>query len=609
MRIKGLSKFWMILLPLVLVLGVAVACGDDDPTASSPSATGTSSAVVPTSPSVSVTEPEIEPAFAEYWQPPTDYYGDVVRGGTLRINYEDPLEHGNSWGAGSGVAYNLRAPVHNSIVQEDPYNEGIIIPDLARGWTFHDDGLGVTFVFHEGIQWHNGEPFTCEDARFSIATMATGNGLTASSMAAQLTAVDVDATECLNDLELSLRLNQVSATILVALSDRAAHIFNKAWFEAGGEEAMFNDMSVGTGPFMWEAGQSLGVDEQVYVRNPNYFKEGLPYVDKMILYGILDESAQQARHLAHQTDWHWVRNFGQYDAYVAHDQIETTIRPTRGHHSIWLNNNNPPLDNPEVRKAIFMGIDRDAGIRVLLDGHGSTGFMMAPGGWDLGESAGCGVPGWCTATDMDAQRQEAIAILEAEGFDFDQEFLFTVESDEQVTARATFVQEQLKLMGIKTKFEVVETVAYREKESQGKWGDILPRNDTMPADDPSLGMGYYFRCNSPNNHWTPTSDGVFECDDKMESLLDQASAVTDPTERKKVSDEIQLYAMEQYWKFPLYWEQEAVAYWPEVRGYAHHAHPSGSYRRFEHMWMDPDHADDKGASGQMYGSPGGISGP
>ena len=86
---------------------------------------------------------------------------------------------------------------------------------------------------------------------------------------------------------------------------------------------------------------------------PNYFKEGLPYLDELTILGILDESAQLVRQLAHQSDWHWVCTFGQYDEYVDHDQILTVIKATRGHHSIWLNSNNPPFDNVNVRQAIF----------------------------------------------------------------------------------------------------------------------------------------------------------------------------------------------------------------------------------------------------------------
>lgn len=98
---------------------------------------------------------------------------------------------------------------------------------------------------------------------------------------------------------------------------------------------MFQDLGIGTGPFMWEDGQSVGIDEQRFVKNPNYFKGdgALPYLDGLVLFGILSEATQRATMLAHEGDWHWVRNFGQYDAYVDHDQINTVIRATRGHHS------------------------------------------------------------------------------------------------------------------------------------------------------------------------------------------------------------------------------------------------------------------------------------
>ena len=47
--------------------------------------------------------PREAPSFASYWKPPTSFYGEPVYGGTLRINYEDPLEHANVWGARSGT--------------------------------------------------------------------------------------------------------------------------------------------------------------------------------------------------------------------------------------------------------------------------------------------------------------------------------------------------------------------------------------------------------------------------------------------------------------------------------------------------------------------------
>ena len=259
---------------------------------------------------------------ASYWKPPTDFYGDPVYGGTLRINYEDPLEHANAWGARTGAAMRYRVPTHDNLIQDNPYDPSApFIPGLAYGWTVDDDLKGVTFFLKDNVQWQNGEPFTCEDARFSYETMITGEGLTGSYMKNRLSDVDLNALECVDDYTLKFRFMVPSAVPLLNFGKIESMIFNKAWFQAGGENVMFQDAAIGTGPFIWAEGQLVGVDEQHFDRNPNYHVDGLPYVDEVVVFGILDESAQQAAMLAHQTDWHWVRNFGQYDQYVKHDQI------------------------------------------------------------------------------------------------------------------------------------------------------------------------------------------------------------------------------------------------------------------------------------------------
>jgi ABC-type transport system substrate-binding protein len=541
---------------------------------------------------------------ADYWKPDTGFYGDPVYGGTLRINYEDPLDHANLWGAHSGVTVRYRMPTMNSLVAENPYQAGEIIPDLAKSWVQDNDLSGINFKFEDDIKWHNGADFVCEDARFSIETMATGNGISAAELGGTLSFIDVGESKCDADGSLSLRFNGPNSTALFAFVNRAFLIFNKDWFEVGGEDVMFNDVSVGTGPFVWALGQSVGNDRQIFEKNPNYFKDGLPYVDRVELFGILDENIQLATMLSRQTDWHWVRNFGQYDSYVNNDQIQTVIRATRGHHEVWLNERDAPFDNVKVRQAIMMGIDRDAGVKVLLDGHGGTGFIMPPGSaWELSDTQGCAVAGWCEPSGgYEAQRQEAITILEAENFPFDETFTFTVESDEQVVARATFIQEQLRLLGVNTDFDLVETVAYREQETTGTWGEIKPGNTTMPADDPFLGMAFYFGCASSRNFSTPGTP----CDETSETLLAQLASTVDQAARKAISDELQLYLMGRYVKFPLYWEQEAVAFWPDVRGYYHHPQPSGAFVRWEQLWLDPSHKNDRGFSGQTGGVPGGI---
>ena len=580
------------------------------PEAAAPADTQGAQPVAPTAESQAVAPPvddataapRYAPSFASYWEPATDFYGQPVYGGTLLINTHSELSNGNIWGA-SEAARN-RIPTTNYLLQRNPYNtDGPLIPDLAYGWTVHDDAQGATFFFSEDIKWHNGADFTCEDARFSFHTMATGEDLTVTRFKALFSNFDEGYPKCLDDFTLEFRFQNPTATPILPMSDRNAVLFNKEWFQAGGEKAMFRDLSVGTGPFMWSEGQALGeADRQHFEKNPNYFLEDLPYADELVLFSILDESAQQAAMLSHQTNWHWVRNFGQYDAYVDNDQIITVIRATNGAVELFMDKRNPAFDNMRVRQAIAMGLDRESAIQILQQGHGAHGFLFPPGSaWELDRERGCAIPGWCQPDDMEAQRAEARQILEEEGFDFSKTYVLTVESDRQKVALATFKQEQLRLLGINTEFDTVESVAFLQQGVDGTWGDFRLA-DGISASDAALALGFEFRCDSIDNYWTPGT----ECDQKMEGLLDQLDSALEREERKRISDEVQVYAMEQYWKVNIFWEQEAVAFWPEVRGYAHFVRSTGSYNKFGHMWIDPGHKDDKGFKGQTTGPPGGT---
>ena len=553
----------------------------------------------------SMAGPKQAPSFESYWKPPTDFYGQPMYGGTLRVNYEDPLEHANAWGARTGAAMRYRLPTHESLLQNNPYDPASpFIPGLAYGWTVDADLQGVTFYLKDNVQWHNGAPFVCEDARYSFETMITEEGITRSYMQIRLSNVVLSELECLDDYTLKFSFDVPSAVPLLSFGNPASMIFNKEWFLAEGEDAMFQDVSVGTGPFIWREGQDVGFDEQDFDKNPNYHYEGIPYLDTVVVFGILDESAQQATMLARQTDWHWVRNFGQYAEYVEHDQIQTVIRATRSSENLWINTRNAPLDNVRIRQAIAMGMDRVSGINVALSGYGSQGLGLMPPGslWAADREAVCAIPGWCEPADMEAQRAEAIQILKEEGFDFDKTYVLTVEGDAQRVNRATFMQEQLRLLGIKTDFDTVETVAYRQLSQTGKWGDFLGSTGGVAGvDDPFIGLGHYHRCDSLYNFQTPGT----ECDATAEGLFEELSQLTAYEDRKAKGVEIQLYLMSQYWNFPAFWEQEAVAFWPEVRGYVHFPGPTSSHLRWAHMWIDPALKDNTGFAGQTTGVPGG----
>ena len=241
----------MVSVPLVLILLFFVACGSSAepvPTAAPEAAapadtepmeeamepaapTAAPRAAPPADPAIAPAGAKNAPSFASYWQPDTAFYGQPVYGGTLRINYEDPLEHANIWGARTGAALRFRSPSHDQLITDNPYDSAApFIPDLALGWTIDDDLKGITFFLREGVKWHNGADFTCEDARFSFHTMATGEGLTVTKFGALFSSFDEGYPKCLDDFTLEFRFQNPTATPILPMSDR-----NAACLRAGRE--------------------------------------------------------------------------------------------------------------------------------------------------------------------------------------------------------------------------------------------------------------------------------------------------------------------------------------------------------------------------------------
>ena len=578
------------------------------PPPGAPVATATPAATPPPLPS-----PLYAPARSDYFTAPAPY-GQPVYGGELHINYEDPFDNFAIWPALSGSNIRMRAAVHEQLIRQNPYDPSQIVPALAEGWTIAADATSITFFFEDDILWSNGDPFTCEDARFSTEVMWRGDEadpplISNSDLKSRFTAVK--DLECIDAADrktqaLKVTFKGPNGAILLPFADRGAQIFQKKWYEDVGEDGMFNDMSVGTGAWIW-GGKPPGVNVQDFEKNPNYHYEDQPYLDDIVWHGILDENIQLLTMLSNNTDWHWVRNFGQYDDYVANDRIITVIRATRGHHSFWVNPRTPGFDNVNVRKALFMAIDRDSAVKVLQSGFGAVGLAMVPAGaWTISDQKGCQVEGWCRPADgdWDAQKQRAKAILEAEGFDFGKTYGYTNESDEQAQLRAKFIIGELRLLGLKIDEDIVQSSTRNQQYLDGSWKDLTSRNDTMGADDPSVGLGQYWKCASTRNHaYFP--DRADQCPQKVQDLFDQVDITADRAQRQALADDLQLAIMEDYTKIPIYWEQEAVAFWPWVEGYVHFPAPQG-YTQFDQIWRNDAKKDEGGHSGQTSGWPGGI---
>ena len=160
-------------------------------------------------------------------------------------------------------------------------NEEIIL-DLATGYSVSDDGLTYTFTLPENVRFHDGEPFTSDDVKFTFENILSQQCFAATSLA------NLDSVTCPNDYTVEFHLKQMDARFLSTLAYNGVHILPRHVYE--GQDWMGDDSMqtpVGTGPFKfseWNKGVSITL-----VRNDDFFRgPELPYLDRVIYSYISD---------------------------------------------------------------------------------------------------------------------------------------------------------------------------------------------------------------------------------------------------------------------------------------------------------------------------------
>ncbi|NYT38115.1 ABC transporter substrate-binding protein [Allopusillimonas soli] len=248
-------------------------------------------------------------------------------------------------------------------------------PGLADSWDISDDGLTYTFHLHKGVTWHDGKPFTAGDVVFSLSDMLPKTHARArvilNKYVASVTAKD--------DLTVEIKLKSPFPAFMLMFEPGFAPMMPKHIY--AGTDYMKNPANqhpIGTGPFMfkeWKRGEYIKL-----VRNPHYWKEGMPYLDELI-FNVIPDSASRA--VAFEQ--------GTVDVLRGGDIDNVDVKRLRALPNVdyttkgWemfspqayliFNERKPPFDNAKVRQAVMTALNRQMVINNIFFGLGklSTG--------------------------------------------------------------------------------------------------------------------------------------------------------------------------------------------------------------------------------------------
>ena len=171
--------------------------------------------------------------------------------------------------------------IFDGLTDHDGNNE--VVPRLAKSWDYDEENSTYTFHLEEGVKWHDGEPFTAEDVKFTIeAIMDPENG---SENAPNYE--DVESITVIDDHTIEFKL---SAPNVAFLDYMTMPILPKHLLEGENmQESDFFRAPVGTGPFKlakWDEGQQI-----VLEKNEDYFA-GPAKIDSIIFKIVSDDNAK-----------------------------------------------------------------------------------------------------------------------------------------------------------------------------------------------------------------------------------------------------------------------------------------------------------------------------
>ena len=245
----------------------------------------------------------------------------------------------------------------NKLVRIAP--EGRPEPSLATSWEASDDASKWTFKLREGVTFHDGSAFDAADVVAQFERIEDPANESPLASALEL----VENVEVVDDHTVVFNLNNAHADFPLLLTDYRVRMTPS---EAGNT---IGESGIGTGPFKLETLDPEGTT--VLVANPAYW-EGPPKVDRIEIVGIPDSQARVQAMLGGQIDWLLSVNAQQAPLFANNPNFQTQFYSAGDWKGISFDVREAPFDDPKVRKALRMVVDRLAMAELVVGPNGGT---------------------------------------------------------------------------------------------------------------------------------------------------------------------------------------------------------------------------------------------
>ena len=266
----------------------------------------------------------------------------------------------------SPLGFNYRLNVFDALTELQ--RDGQMNPRLAESWTFSPDLTEWTFKLRQGVKFHDGSPFSADDVVFTI------NRIKADNTSPVRTFIRlVEKVEKVDDHTVRFKLIQPYGIFHRQIS--YVHQMSKTYFDKVGDQG-YATKPVGTGPYKfvrWVKDDRLELEV-----NPDYWR-GAPAIKRATFRPIPTEASRTSALVSGEVDLVPALPPSLIDQLKSNRDLSVGTAPSFRVIFMAFNVNKPPLDNPKVREAIDVAIDRSSITDKLLRGLGKpTGIMVPP---------------------------------------------------------------------------------------------------------------------------------------------------------------------------------------------------------------------------------------
>ncbi len=431
-------------------------------------------------------------------------------------------------------------------------------PALATSWVVSENGLTWTFLIRSGVKFHNGRSLTAEDVKYSLERIMDPE--TGSGNAWRLAAVE--SIETFGDQVVAIHLKHPYPALVAKIAyGKPIAIVAKENVEDG----TINTHPIGTGPF--EFVEHIPGNRIVLKRNPNYWREGKPYLEQLIYRPIPDEIVRVTSLLTGDIDWLDTVPPQRISELKGNENLVVGEVDGMSYWYIGVNCMREPMSDKRVRQAIAYAIDR-AEITAAAKWEAATpSDNPLPEGsyWNAGYHPYLGHESLEKAGELLAEAGYA------DGFKAD--VMVSTQFPETVRA-AQVLQAQLQALGIELEIRVLEWGTWLEEEAAGNFDFyICGWISNLSPDD------YFYA-----QHYT---DEVFNftgySNTELDELLDQGRREADPEKRFEIYAQVQRIIIDDAPYIYLYIPKVVHAWLPHVKGYV--ARPDERIR-FLDTWVE-----------------------